>query len=164
MPTASDIADPKQRAIQTERLREFYDKAFGSEVLEPVAIHHPHDGQQRIIFLEAPTVPGILPITFDKHFVDHVILQHTIRKRETFASYALPTIQNPAEIYLQATRQPVQKGLFDLVYLAKFGDMSTVLVVRELPGIGGVAWTFFPIEKKQHYDNRRQGLKIYPPG
>ncbi len=82
------------------------------------------------------------------------------KNREEFANFILPTLTEPAEVWVRASK--VRDRIhYDRVFIAAFDDgHKTVAVVREDPKHGRLTWTFYPADV---IDRQRRGWLLYPP-
>lgn len=114
------------------------------------------DGQPDRDFGLVPTPAELDDVHVTKSFVDHLVDRRSADRqymREEFAGFILPTLRNPAEVWLQA-----RKGEHSQAFLAAYeGGPYGIVVVRK-DKYGWVAWTFYP---RKAINNKRKGLLLY---
>ena len=145
-------------ATPAAQLRRFYE-ATGSAAFERVLITRA-DGRKDQLYNAVHTPDGLDDVRLTDRFVHHVIVDTARDHREQFAEYVLPTLQDPAEVYLSTVKLGDGRTVFRQTYLGVFADRKTVLATQEDADNGVLAWTFFPVEKFKAFV--RKGTRIYP--
>ena len=108
------------------------------------------DGRRQVELQTVPTPVGAVTLTGD--FVKHVAAKRG-EARERFADYIVPTLEDPVEVWLQAT---IRDGrvLYEPVYI---GDHGTYSVVQE-HRMGTLGWAFYP---ERGMERHRRGYLLY---
>ena len=117
------------------------------------------DGARDVIYSEVVTPEGLDNVFLTEQFVRHVV-GHMNQYREQFANHVLPTLQNPSEVWRQWSRAKDGRVNCDQLFLARFKDIGSLLVAREMPKEGSLAWTFYRVSNKQA-NRRRAGELIH---
>ena len=115
------------------------------------------NGVEETVFrgVESPVGEVLLTEGFVTHLIDH----HAGEVRERWRQYILPTLRDPAEVWLVATLLDDGRIGYRRVFVGRFDDgRGTTGVVQEEP-FGEMAWTF-------HRDDRagtrqRKGYLLY---
>lgn len=113
-------------------------------------------GDELAVVRSVRTPPGLEDVRIDHAFVEHVA-KHPSRGK--FASYILPTLRTPHEVWLTQVGSgsgPVCRPHF----LAAFDDGTTVVIVVK-SNEESVAWSFFPVKRRTTIRKRRRGLVVY---
>lgn len=108
-----------------------------------------------VAFHGLDTPDGYIYLT--ERFVYHVIVQRPHEKRDEFVRYVIPTLKDPAEIWLEEVEVRGKKTL-QKFYLAAYADKGAMVLVRENPKDAWVSWTFVPTRDGNHF---RKGALIY---
>lgn len=102
------------------------------------------------------TPAGLDDVHVTKSFVDHLVNRRSTDrqyKREEFAEFILPTLRNPAEVWLQ-----VRQGEYNRIFLAAYESGYYGIVVVRKDKYGWVAWTFYP---RKAINNKRKGYLLH---
>ena len=118
------------------------------------------DGVGDVIYSEVVTPDGLDNVFLSDGFVRHVILDHPQASREEFANYVLPTLQNPSEVWRQWSRTTSGRIIYDQIYLARFKVRNSIMVAREMPKTGTLAWTLIPTDSRR-VNKYRVGALLY---
>ena len=126
------------------------------------------DGKQDTVFGEVVTPEGLDNVMLTGGFVRHLARGHG---RDQFVEAVIPTLTDPAEVWLQPT---LVKGrvFYRRVFIAAFDragegprqrGRGAVVVAQEDP-LGILSWTFVPPKQAQRLNNRRRGYLLYRRG
>ena len=96
------------------------------------------------------TQAGIDDVMPTGSFLDHVVEKRR-QYREKFANFVLPSLRDPAEVWLQA-RERYRRILYEPAFVTAFEGADTVAVARQDPKHGWLSWTFYPARN----DNERR--------
>lgn len=141
--------DPPRRERRPDRA-ERAGQVYGElpPEVEPVAVTRP-DGRPDVVFARVKTPEGIDDVVLTHEFVDHVAGKRD--GREQFAGRILPTLTDPAEVWVQL-RKAGEKGFtYRRVFLAAFEGRepaAAAVAVEEHPKEGLLSVTFFPTGTK----------------
>ena len=147
---------PKATTLAAQ-VEQFYAATRSTGFVER-AITRP-DGTRDVIYSEVVTPEGLDNVYLTEQFVRHVV-GHINQHREQFVNHVLPTLQNPSEVWRQWSRAKGGRMNCDQLFLARFKDIGSLLVVREMPKEGSLAWTFYRVSNKQA-NRRRAGELTY---
>lgn len=115
-----------------------------------------NDGKYDAAFarITTPQIRGDMVLT--NRFVHHLIDDHPNQKREMYANLILPSLRNPAEVWLRA-HQFDERIVYRRVFIAAFENTDTVTISQE-DRHGNLSWTFYT-SRKIHRD--RKGYLVY---
>ena len=150
LPRAVPDAGESMRDAQTRQIREAIVATDGRIV--PTRSFERADGKENTVFALASTPAGDVLLT--EQFLTHIVeKQH----REEFANFILPTLQDPVEIWLQASERNGQI-LYQPVYIGAFDAVDAAAVVQEDAKHGRLSWTFYP---SREINTRRRGYLLH---
>ena len=158
LPTALPLAIARVTRLPKGDIRQFY-AATESPDFEPYDITRP-DGVKDRVYNRVVTPEGLEDVFLGDNFARHIV-EHSLGHRERFANYVLPTLQQPGEVWGHWTQGEDGSVVIRQRYLARFDDANTLLVVQEMPKIGALAWTFFPIRESRRLNRYRVGDLLY---
>lgn len=128
------------------------------------------DGKRDTIFGEVETPEGLDNVMLTGGFIRHLA---SIKKgrREQFVDAVIPTLTNPAEVWLR----PILKGgrvFYRRAFVAAFdrGDDASMqrgrgsVVVAQEDTLGLLSWTFIPVKAARRLNKQRQGYLLYRRG
>ena len=150
-PRALRALDPEAAKAQ---IREIVGQGGGG----PVSIMR-GDGRRDTILNLIKTPDGLDDVYVTESFIDHIIDKKDDH-REQFAHYILPSLQDPAEVWLTAV-EVGGKPMYRRYFLTAFEGINTVAVVEEM-ALGNkdawLLWTFFP---RKDINRARVGIRLY---
>ena len=151
LPRAAPEAGETMADAQIRQIREAI-VATGGRIV-PSRSFERADGETDAVFALASTPAGDVLLT--ERFLAHVVeKQH----REEFANFILPTLRDPAEIWLQADERH-GRILYRPIYVGAFEGVDAVAVVQEDPKHGALSWTFY--REGGDIDRRRRGYLLH---
>ena len=118
------------------------------------------DGKRDVLYNRVHTPASTADIYIPDSFVRHVVLDHPRGNREQFAHLVLPTLKDPAEVWVSAVERG-ERTLYRRQFLAAFDEKpgGAVVVVQEHRD-GGLAWTFYAAGSN-HINRLRAGHLLY---
>ena len=159
LPTLPAPARLPPAATTAEAMRQMNRLLGNTPGFEPIAVARA-DGKRDVILNRVRTPEGLEDVHITESFVRHIIEDHPGEHRERFARYILPTLRDPAEVWLTA----VERGgrtLYRRRFIAAFkGDDSAIAVAQEGKD-GSLAWTFYPVDRTSYLNDRRRGFLLY---
>ena len=150
-PHAPRTTNPKAAKAQ---VREVLAQGGGG----PVSVMR-SDGKRDTILNFIKTPDSLDDVHLPESFINHII-DSKDDHRERFVHYILPSLQDPAEVWLTAVEvrgEIVHRRLF----VTAFEDIDIVAVVEEmvLDNEGAwLLWTYYPHERINHV---RKGTRLY---
>lgn len=111
------------------------------------------DGRRQVELQTVPTPVGAVTLTGD--FVKHVAAKRG-EAREQFADHIVPTLEDPVEVWLQATIRDGGRVTYQPLYI---GDHGTYAVVQEHRA-GTLGWTFYA-GRVRDLERHRKGFLLY---
>ena len=152
LPAAPDAAAAKRRIA--ERLSQ--------PGFEPIGITRA-DGKQDVVFSRVETPAGLEDVYVTESFVDHIV-DHKKDHRERFADWILPSLRDPAEVWLTEVTdgrgRKVYRRRFITAFEGTVKDKPTIAVAQEGKD-GSLAWTFMRAGSRYLNDQRR-GFLLLP--
>ena len=117
------------------------------------------DGRRDTILNLIKTPDGLDDVYVTESFIDHIIDKKDDH-REQFVRYILPSLQDPAEVWLTAV-EVGGKPMYRRYFLTAFEGINTVAVAEEM-ALGNkdawLLWTFFP---RKDINRARVGIRLY---
>lgn len=125
---------------------------------EPVSVMR-GDGKPDTILNLVKTPDGLEDVHITQSFIDHII-DNKDDHREQFVHYILPSLQDPAEVWLTAV-DVRGKTAYRRHFVTAFKDKDTVAVTQEVT-VGSqeawLLWTFYP---RRDINSARVGVPLY---
>ena len=120
------------------------------------------DGKKDIAFNRVETPDGLEDVLITESFVDHVVDGHEGHHRERFADHVLPSLRDPAEVWLTAVTGPRGRTVYRRQFIAAFdgGPKDNAVAVTQEDKDGSLSWTFVPANRR-YLNNRRRGFLLY---
>ena len=120
------------------------------------------DGKKDVAFNRVETPDGLEDVLIVESFVDHVVEGHEGHHRERFADHILPSLRDPAEVWLTAVTDPQGRTAYRRRFITVFDgrrrrEESTVAITQEDKD-GSLSWTFFPARS---VNGLRKGFLLY---
>ena len=150
LPAAPDAAAAKRQIA--ERLRQ--------PGFRPIGFTRA-DGRKDVAFSRVETPEGLEDVLITQSFIDHLVDDHQGHHRERFADRILPSLRDPAEVWLTAVTDPRGRTVYRRRFLTVFDAgrrrEHSVAVTQEDKD-GSLSWTFFPARS---VDKFRKGFLLY---
>ena len=119
------------------------------------------DGKKDVAFNRVETPEGLEDVLITESFVDHLVDDHPSGRRERFADHVLPSLRDPAEVWLTAVTDPQGRTAYRRRFLTVFDDRerkeNTVAITQEDKD-GSLSWTFYPARS---VNGLRKGFLLY---
>lgn len=155
LPAAPDAAAAKRRIA--ERLSQ--------PGFEPVGITRA-DGVRDVIRSRVETPAGLDDVYIADSFIDHIV-DRKKDHRERFADWILPSLRDPAEVWLTEVTDGRGRKVYRRQFVTAFEGVDgetkpTVAVIQEGKD-DSLAWTFVPT-RDSYANGRRRGFLLYRRG
>ena len=151
LPAAPDAAAAKRRIA--ERLSQ--------PGFEPIGITRA-DSKRDVVFSRVETPAGLEDVYVTESFVDHIV-DHKKDHRERFADWILPSLRDPAEVWLTEVTDGRGRKVYRRRFITAFEgtakDKPTIAVTQEGKD-GSLAWTFHRRDARS-MDSQRSGFLLY---
>ena len=123
------------------------------------------DGKPDTILNLIKTPDGLDDVHITESFIDHII-DSKVDHREQFIHYILPSLQDPAEVWLTAVKIRGETA-YRRVFVAAFEKVNTVAVAQEMVldnRNAWLLWTFYPTSRTSEVNRVRKGILLYRRG
>ena len=117
------------------------------------------DGRRDTILNLIKTPDGLDDVYITESFIDHIIDKKDDH-REQFVHYILPSLQDPAEVWLTAI-EVGGKPMYRRYFLTAFEDINTVAVVEEMALDNKDAWLLWTFFHSKDIGRIRMGTRFY---
>ena len=120
------------------------------------------DGRRDTILNLIKTPDGLDDVYITESFIDHIIDKKDDH-REEFVHYILPSLQNPAEVWLTAVEVRGQTA-YRRHFVTAFEDKDIVAVVEEMALDNEGAWLLWTFYPRRNINSARVGTPLYRKG
>ena len=120
------------------------------------------DGKKDVIFNRVTTPEGLQDVQITESFVDHLVDGHERHHRERFADRILPSLRDPAEVWLTAVEDEQGRTVYRRRFITAFdgGRKDNTVAVTQEDKDGSLSWTFVPADNR-YLNNNRTGFLLY---
>ena len=161
--TAEDIGTaPCPRApnpdVAKSQIRSVMEQGGG----KPVPVKR-GDGKKDTVLNLIKTPDGLDDVYISESFIDHIIADKHDH-REQFVHYILPSLQDPAEVWLAAVKfnfKGREKMEYRRYFLTAFSDINTVTVVEKIALNDKDAWLLWTFFTRERINSMRRGILLH---
>ncbi len=143
-----------------EAQRAAAEEALGHAGVEKVRFSTRADGGKDTLFHRIPRPGGLDDIYTTDSLIEHGVLGKPDDHRERWASFVIPTLRDPGEVWLQEEIRG-GKSIFREVHIATFPADDIVVVGQQEPKLGTITWTFYRPSEREKLNERRRGRLLY---
>ena len=135
-----------------------YRAALDASNMEPISETR-LDGARDTFFRRVGRPGGLADVMIGERFVKHVADHPQDARRAEFVDFVIPALRDPGEVWGQ-WRTVNERAVWNEYSLAVFPAANVMVLVREDPKLGALAWTTHPL-RDVDVDRYRRGRLLY---